>query len=172
MRKHCGKNGYQSLNLLKEVLFFTISLVVYFPLHIKKIVSCFIFLENYKVQKVHSLLENEYFSSACIIDLDTTSSPKYERRDDCCITIPEDNLSQSGHKGEDSSSLGDNILPHKQSASFQLGTKVIFKHLVLPTVLHQYPLKRFKFLPSFSGESDEVAAEREQVGQLLRSPSL
>ena len=88
IRKHHGKYRYQSLNLLKEVLFFTISLVVYFPLHIKKIVSCFIFSEYFKAQNVHSLLEKEDFSSDCIIDLDTTLSPKYERRDECCIIIP------------------------------------------------------------------------------------
>ena len=70
MGKHRGKNGYQSLNILKEVLFFSISLMVYFPLHIKIIVSCFIFSKYYKAQKVHSLLEKEDFSSACIIDLD------------------------------------------------------------------------------------------------------
>ena len=81
-------------------------------------------------------MEKDDFSYACIIDLDTTLSPKYERRDNCCITIPEDNQSQSGHKGDDSSSLGDNIMPHKQSTTFLLGAKVIFKPLVLPTVLH------------------------------------
>ena len=112
MRNYNGKYRYQGLILLKEVLFFTISLVVYFLLPIKNIVSCFIFSEDYKAQNVHSLLEKEDFSSNCIIDLDTTLSPKYERRDDCC-TIPESNLSQSRHKGEDSSSLGDNILHNK-----------------------------------------------------------
>ena len=151
MRKHRGKYKYQSLNLLKEVLFFTINLVVYFPLHIKNIVSWFIFLEDYKAQNVHYLLEKENFSFNCIIDLDTTLSPKYERRDDCYITIPEGNLSEFGHKGKDSSSLGDEILPHKKSTCFQLGTKVIFKPLVLPTILHQCSSKGFKFLPSFFG---------------------
>ena len=61
MRKYFGKYRYQSLNLLKEVLFFIISLVVYFPLHIKKIISCFIFSEDYKAKNVHSLLEKEVF---------------------------------------------------------------------------------------------------------------
>jgi len=151
---------YQNFHFLKEVLFFTVSLVVYFPFYLKRIVSCFIFSEDYKAQNVHSLLEKEDFSSNCIINRDTTLSPKYERRDECCITIPEDNLSQSGHKDEDSSSLGDNILPHQQSSSFQLGTKVIFKPLVLPTILHQYPSKVFKFLPTFSGEEKDISAEK------------
>ena len=59
-------------------------------------------------------MENEDFSFDCIIDLDTNLSPKHDRRDGCCITIPEGNLSQPRRKGEDSSSLGDNILPHKK----------------------------------------------------------
>ena len=87
MRKHHGKYRYHSLNILKEALFFTISLVVYFPLHIKKIYSFSIFSKYYKAQNVHSLLEKEDFSSNCINDLDTNLSPKYERRDDFCITI-------------------------------------------------------------------------------------
>lgn len=160
MRKLRGKYRYHILSLLNEVLFFTIILVVYFPLHIKKIVSWFIFSEHYKAQNVHSLLEKEDFSSDCIIDLDTNLSPKYERRDGFFIIIPEGNMSQSGRKGEDSSSLGDNILPHKKFASFQLRTKVIFKPLVLPTILHQYLSKRFKFLPSFSLEEEDISAEQ------------
>ena len=164
MRKHRGKNRYQSLNLLKEFLFFTINLVVYFPIHIKNIVSCFIFSEDYKPQKVHSWLKEEYFSSACTIHLDTSLSPKYERRDDYCITIPKDNQSQSGHKGDDSSSLGDSILSHKQSTAFQLKNKEIFKPLKLPTILHQNPSKGFKFFPSFSGEEEDISTRENFMG--------
>ena len=150
---------YQNFSFLKEVLIFTISLVVCFPLYIKKIVTCLISWEDYKTQNAHYLLEKEYFSSACIIDLDTTLSPKYERRDDCCITIPKDNQSQSGHKGDDSSSLDDNIFPHKQLTIFPLKNKEIFKPLKLPTIIHQYPSKEFKSLPSFFGEEEDISAE-------------
>ena len=86
MRNHRGRYRYQGWKLLKEFLFFTISLVVYFPLHIKNIISYFIFSKDYKAQNVHSLLEKEDFSFDCIIDLDTTL---YERRDECYTTIPE-----------------------------------------------------------------------------------
>ena len=61
--------------------------MVYFPLHIKKIISCFISSEDYKAQNVHSLMEKEDFSSDCIIDLEKTL---YEWRDECYITIPKD----------------------------------------------------------------------------------
>ena len=105
-------------------------------------------------------MEKDEFSFSCIIDLDTNLSPEYERRDDCCITIPKDNQSQSAHKGADSSSLDDNILPHKQFTIFQLKNKEIFKPLKLPTILHQYPSKGFKFLPSFSGEEVYISAKQ------------
>ena len=118
MRKYHGRNMYQNFHFLKEVLFLFVSLVIYFPFYIKRIVSCFVFSKDYKAQNVNSLLEKDDFSSACIINLDTSVSPKHERRDDCCITIPEDNQSCSGHKGDDSSSLDDNILPHKNLTAF------------------------------------------------------
>ena len=56
--------------------------------------------------------------------------------------------------------MGDKILPHKQSTSFQLGTKVIFKPLVLPTIFHQYPSKGFKVLAIFSGEEEYISVEQ------------
>ena len=156
MKKYHGRNMYQNLHFLKEVLFFTVSLVVYFPFYIKRIVSCFIFSEDYKTQNVNSLLE-KYF--ACIINFDTSVSPKHERREDCFITIPEDNQSQSGHKGDDSSSLDDNILLHKKLTVFEFKNREIFKPLKLPAILHQYPSNGFKSLPSFSWKEKDISAK-------------
>ena len=116
-------------------------------------------MEDYKAQNVNSLLEKDDFASACIINLDTGVSPKHERRDDCCITILEDNQSQSRHKDHDSSSLHDNIFPHEKLTAFQFKNKEIFKPLKLPAILHQYPSKGFKSLPSFSGKEKEISAK-------------
>ena len=51
------------------------------------------------------------------------------------------------------------IFPHKQLTVFQLKNKEIFKPLKLPTILHQYPSKGLKYLPSFSGEEEDISAE-------------
>ena len=137
-----------------EVLFFTISLVVYFPFYLKRIVSCFIFSEYYKAQNVNSLLEKDDFSSACIINLDTSVSSKHERRDDCCITIPKDYQSHSGHKGDDSSSLDDNIFPHKKLIVFQFKNKEIFKPPEAARQLPSISFKRIQVLAKFLREGE------------------
>jgi hypothetical protein len=47
-----------------------------FPLHVKRIILCFVYSDDCKPTNAYSPLSNEYLSSSCTIDLDLI--PSYE----------------------------------------------------------------------------------------------
>ena len=69
MKARKGKTRYQLISFFHEILFFFISLFQSFPLHVKRIILCFVYLDDCKPTNAHSPLGNKYLSSSCTIDL-------------------------------------------------------------------------------------------------------
>jgi hypothetical protein len=59
-----------------------------FPLHIKKIILCFVYSEDYKPSFIHPSLEEEYVPSSCVVDVDLVSSPQPIHKDELHIETP------------------------------------------------------------------------------------
>jgi hypothetical protein len=74
MKARKGKTRYQLISFLHELLFFFISSFLSFPLHVKRIILCFVYSDDCKPTNAYSPLSNEDLSSSCTIDLDLIPS--------------------------------------------------------------------------------------------------
>jgi hypothetical protein len=87
MKRWKEKTRYQAISFFKEIIFFFISSFLSFPLHVKIIISCFFYLDDYKLTNAYSSLSKEY-ASYCIIDLDLISSSDFVGKNEVHISIP------------------------------------------------------------------------------------
>jgi hypothetical protein len=79
---------YQFMSLLHEILFFLINSFMSFPLHIKRIILCFVYSEDYKPSFIHPSLEEEGIPSSCVVYVDLVSSPQPIHKDELHIETP------------------------------------------------------------------------------------
>jgi len=70
------KNRYQFMSLLHALLFFCISSFFLFPSRIKRIILCFLYLEDHQPSYIYiPYLEEEDMHTSCIVDVDSISLP-------------------------------------------------------------------------------------------------
>jgi hypothetical protein len=163
------------MSFLHELVFLFINSFLLFPSHIKRIILCFVYSDYHQPSFINPYLEEEDLHTACIVDVDSISSPQPVHKDELCIQI----LSKFNHscnldeieaisKHTQISSPSAIIIepfhqlvnPHVHPTVFQ--TKIrnnMFKPLKLPYHIHPYPLDCLEYLPQFSGE-DHVTTER------------
>jgi hypothetical protein len=83
-----GMTRYQLMSFLHELLFFFINSFLSFPLHIKRIILCFVYSDDHQPSFIYPSLEEEDLPSACVVDVDLVSSPQPIHKDELCIEIP------------------------------------------------------------------------------------
>jgi hypothetical protein len=170
-----GMTRYQFMSFLHGILFFFINSFLSFPLHIKRIILCFVYSDDNKPSFIYPSLEEEDMPSSCVVDVDLVSSPQPIHKSEICIGFPLEIDHPCNLEGVENDSKPSQIsLPsvitvepshllvksHIQPTSFQAKIRdKMFKPLRLPHHLHPYPLYSFEYLPRFSGE-DHVTAER------------
>ena len=77
MKKPNGKTRYQLVTFLHELLFLFIIYFLSFPLHVKRIIFCFVYSDDHKPSITYPSLEEESPHSSCFIDVDPIPSLKY-----------------------------------------------------------------------------------------------
>jgi hypothetical protein len=60
---------------LHELLFFFIISFLSFPLHIKRIILCFVYSDDHQPSFIYPSLEEEDMPYVCVVDVDLASSP-------------------------------------------------------------------------------------------------
>src|SRR5713101_6185131 len=106
MKKPNGKTGYQLVTFLHEVLFLFISSFLSFPLHVKRIIFCFVYSDDRKPLGTYPSLEERSLHSSCFIDVDPIPSFEIHVQHDIHIPISLE-PDYSGHLVENKA----NILP-------------------------------------------------------------
>jgi len=145
------KTRYQIISFLHELLSFFISSFLLFPLHVRRIILCFIYSGE------HISLQEDSLHSAYVVDVDPVSSFQHIEKNEICIQILPESHPPYNREGE---SCYQSIKPHIQPTTVQSMIKdKLFKPLKLPSHLHPYPIDFFEYFPSFSG-GNHVAAER------------
>ena len=92
MKRLNSKSRYQFISFLHELLLFFISSFISFPSHVKRIILCFVYSEDYQTSFIYPSLEED-LQPACIIDVDSVILPRPTHKDDHCISFP----SESDH---------------------------------------------------------------------------
>jgi hypothetical protein len=77
-----GMTRYQLMRFLHELLFFFINSFLSFPLHIKRIILCFVYSNDHQPSFIYPSLEEENMHSACVVDVDHVSSPQPIHKDE------------------------------------------------------------------------------------------
>jgi hypothetical protein len=151
---------------------FFISSFVYFPSHVKIIILCFVYYEDYHTSFIYPSLE-ELLQPACIVDVDSVIFPRPAHKDDHCISFPLESdqpcdleeikiVSKSCEISTPfaitSESCQQLAIFHDKPTTFQIKIRMkMFKPLKLPSLLHPYPLDCYEYLPRFSGENQDSA---------------
>ena len=60
---------------------------MYFPLHIKRIILSFVYLDDHQPTFVYPYLEEENLHHPYLVDVDPISSPQPTHKDELCIQI-------------------------------------------------------------------------------------
>jgi hypothetical protein len=87
MKRLGSKSRYQFISLLHELLLFFISSFILFPSHVKRIILCFVYSDDYQPSFIYPSLEED-LQPACIVDVDSVFLPQLIHKDDHCIQIP------------------------------------------------------------------------------------
>jgi len=173
MKARKGKTRYQLISFFHEILFFFISLFQSFPLHVKRIILCFVYSYDCKPTNAYSSLSNEYLFSSCTIDLNIILScepidkvevyvsishevDSYCKPVDYEVDIPFEVPVEPCNQPVDLC-----VQPTKA----QLRIKEFFKPLKLPPILNAYPSMFFEYLSMLKG-NDHIAAKN--TWKLLR----
>ena len=162
MKKPNGKTGYQLVTLIHEVLFLFISSFLYFPLHVKIIIFCFVYSDDHKPSGTYPSLEEESLHSSCFIDVDHIPSFEIHVQHDIHIPISLEPYCSGNLVENKSDPLPSTITaetckqfvePHFQLTDFQSRLRQkMFKPLRLPSLLHPYPSYFVEYLPHFTGK--------------------
>jgi hypothetical protein len=146
-----------------------------FPLHVKRIIFCFVYSEDYHPVFIYPSLEETETPQPCAIDVDLISSSQLSLKNESCIPIPLafDHFSDFVEIEIDSKYTQTSVpvvttaepfhqhcIPYEQPTAFQAKIRMkMFRPLKLPHPLHPYPLDCYGYLPCFSGEN-QASAER------------
>ena len=153
-------------------MLFFISSFILFPSHVKRIILCFVYSEDYQPSFINPSLEED-LQPACIVEVESVCVPQLIYKKDLCIQIPSEsnqpcNLEKikiDSKPMQSSTSFGispepcqKSTIPHDQPTAFQIKIRMkMFKPLRLPYLLHPYPLDCYEYLPCFSGENQDSA---------------
>ena len=175
MKRLHFKSRYQFISLLHELLLDFINSFMLFPLHVKRIIFCFVYSEDYHPVFIYPSLEETETPQPCSIDVDLISSSQLAVKNESCIPIPLafDHFSDFVEIEIDSKYTQTSVLavttaepfhqhciPYEQPTAFQTKIRMkMFRPLKFPHPLHPYPLDCYEYLPCFSGEN-QVSAER------------
>ena len=144
-----SKSRYQFNSLLYELLLFFIISFILFPSHVKRIILCFIYSEDYQPSFINPSVE-KYLQPACIVEGESFCVSQLIYKNDNCTQIP----SKSDHpcnleetktdsKPMQSSTLvsitvepcQQIVIAHDQPIAFQIKIKMkMFKPLKFPLV--------------------------------------
>jgi len=146
-----------------------------FPLHVQRIIFCFVYSGNHHLSCIYPSLEEEDQHTAYIVDVDSVPIPHLVHKYDHCIQISLKhdqpcNLTKvqtDSNPVHSSTPYGITVEPchqhvssHNQPTIFQIKIKMkMFKPLSLSYLLHPYPLDCYQYIPQFSGEK-QVSAKR------------
>jgi hypothetical protein len=174
MKRLNSKSRYQFISLLYELLLFFISSFILFPSHVKIIILCFVYSEDYQPSFINPSLEED-LQPACIVEVKSVFVPQFIYKNDLCIQIPSESdqpcnleeiktdskpIQSSTFVAITSEPCQQIAIPHDQPTTFQIKIRMkMFKPLRLPYLLHPYPLDCYEYLPWFSGEN-QASAER------------
>jgi hypothetical protein len=145
MEEQYGKIRYSSLSLVQEVLFCFINIFLSFPEFFKRI---FLHLlhsnEAQRSTLVYPSLKTVGIPPSCITDIhQAPSSEPYDVHDHSC------------ELNETKVELVPSVLNPAPSKIQER-----YSPLKLPSILHDFPLKHYKYLPRFDGELDGHSAEK------------
>jgi hypothetical protein len=145
MEEQYGKIRYSSLSLVQEVLFCFINIFLSFPEFFKRI---FLHLlcsnESQRSTLVYPSLQTVGIPPSCITDIhQAPSSEPYDVHDHSC------------ELNETKAELVPSVLNPAPSKIQER-----YSPLKLPSILHDFPLKHYKYLPRFDGELDGHSAEK------------
>jgi len=174
MKRLNPKSRYQFISLLHELLLFFINSFRLFPLHVKRIILCFVYSENHHSSYIYPSLEKD-LQPNYIVDVDSVFLPQPVHINDYCISIP----LQSDQPCEleeieidskpcqistplviTSEPCQDLAISNDQPTTFQIKIRMkMFKPLKLHYLLHPYPIDCYEYLPLFSREN-QASAER------------
>lgn len=176
MKRLNSKSRYQFISLLHELLLFFISSFILFPSHVKRIILCFVYSEDYHPSFIYPSLEED-LQPACIVDVDSVLLPQLIHKNDQCIQIPS-KLDQPCKSDLEKIKIDSKpcqistpfaiiskpcqqlVIPDDQPRAFQIKIRTkMFKPLKLPSFLHPYPVDCYEYLPWFSREN-QASTER------------
>ena len=151
---------------------FFISSFILFPTHVKRIIICFVYSNDYQPSLINPSLEED-LHPACTVNVESVFFPHPIDKDDHCIQFPSKsdqpcNLEEikidlkpcqiSTPLAITSEPCQPLAIPHDQPSAFQIKIRMnMFKHLRLPYLLHPYPLDCYEYIPWFSGENQASA---------------
>ena len=142
---HAERIRYSSFYFFQDSLSCLVNLFLSFPKFIKtSFHGSFRSKQSYEYIHVYPSLWTESIASSCTFDFDQDFSPKTH--------------DIKGHPCETHETLVNNvsIAPNLVSPSIPSW----YKPLKLPPILHDFPMKHYKYLPKFDGESEDFTAEK------------
>jgi hypothetical protein len=144
----------------KELIFFFISSFLSFPLCVKIMILCFVYLDDYKTTVVNPSLRREDLPS-CIIDLNLIPSfePTNHNVNHIQTSLDHDQSCNPVNNKSDSPLIEIIVPPCNQLTKIQSMIKKYYKPMKLPLILHAYPPNFIDYLPLFNG-GDHVAAKK------------
>ena len=76
------------MSFLYELMFLFIISFMSFPLHIKRIILCFVYSDDHQPSFIYPSLEEEDPPFAYVVYVDLVASPQPIHKDELCIEIP------------------------------------------------------------------------------------
>jgi hypothetical protein len=167
MKSQKGKTRYHFISFLHELLFFFISSFFSFPLHVKRIILCFVYSDDCNPTNAYYPLGNEDLSSSCTINLDLIPSCEPIEKDEVYVSISpkiDSYCKPVDYKVDTPSEVPVEPYNHPdeffvQPTEAQLRIREIFKPLKMPPILNGYPPMFFEYLPLFKGD-DHITVEK------------
>jgi hypothetical protein len=83
-----GKTRYQFMRFIHEIMFLFGNSFLSFPSHIKRIILCFVYLDDNRPSFIYPSLEEENMPSSFVVDIDLVSSPLPIHKSEICIASP------------------------------------------------------------------------------------
>ena len=145
MEEKYGEIRYSSLSLVQEVLFYLFNIFLSFPEFFKRI---FLHLlhsnEAHRSTLVYPPWKTIGIPPSCITDIhqDPSSEP-YDVHDHSC----------------ELNETKDDLVPYVLNPT-PSKIQERYSHYKFPPILHEFPLKHYKYLPRFDGNLDGYSAEK------------
>jgi hypothetical protein len=140
------KFKYQSINFFQDILLIFIGYFVYFLELIKRILRCFLPLDDDK----KSALDSPSFKNVKTSPFPCTFDLEKDPNDD------HDQFYETHETKENITSP----VPNPTSSK----TQERYKTIKLPLIIHDFPLKHYKYLPMFDGGLDKISTGKHIQG--------